>query len=164
MSVEVIGQNLIEVAIAPPPVIEVEVEAASPIEIEVLPGGIVYRGEETTSLNSNSFVAEYSLSALRAVIVNNDSRLEYASSNIAEHSFSIVGVLKDAIAVGDSGKALIQGSLSDSSWNWTLGTPIYLGVDGMLTQSAPSTGFQIILGKPTSPTTVYFEIGEPILL
>ena len=162
--VEVISSGIVEVAIASSPVVEVEVAPLPTIEIEVLPGGIVYRGEETTSLSTNSYEASTNLSALRVVIVNDDGKLEYASSDRPEHSFMVVGVLKDALTQGNFGKALVQGLLSDSFWSWTLGVPIYVGEDGVLTQSPPSEGFQLVIGKPVTPSAVYFEIGEPILL
>lgn len=162
--VEVLNQNLVEVSIEPTPVIDIEVAPSSIVEIEILTGGIVYRGEQTTSLNSTSHAASTNLSALRFVIVNDENEFEYASSDTADHLFKTVGILKSAIAEGTYGEALVQGSLSDSNWNWTLGVPIYLGLNGVLTQAPPSLGFQLIVGKPTNVDTVYFETGEPILL
>jgi hypothetical protein len=50
-SVEILGQDLIEVAIDPAPVIEIDVEPAPVIEIEVFPGGIILQqGEGSLSL------------------------------------------------------------------------------------------------------------------
>jgi len=44
MSVEILGENLVEITIEPPPIIEIEVEPSPVVEIEVLPGGVSYGG------------------------------------------------------------------------------------------------------------------------
>lgn len=44
MSVEVLGNNLIEITVEPTPVVEVLVEPSPTIEVEVYPGGVVNTG------------------------------------------------------------------------------------------------------------------------
>ena len=50
MSVEVIGNNLVEVLIEPAPVVEIDVQPSPVVEVEVFPGGIVIQGGTQLSL------------------------------------------------------------------------------------------------------------------
>jgi hypothetical protein len=44
MSVEVLGNNLIEVTVEPTPIVEISVESTPVVEVEVYPGGVVNTG------------------------------------------------------------------------------------------------------------------------
>lgn len=109
--VEVLGNGSIEISIEPPPLIEVEVESTSPIEIEVLPGGISYGGAlsleyqlvlgRLISQPSLHKTLSYSDGNLVAINVYNDSSL---TTQLLEITFSYTGsnltqkVLTDVIA------------------------------------------------------------------
>lgn len=108
--------------------------------------------------------AAISLSALRAVILNDAGQLEYASSDNQNHANRFAGILPFAANQGNTAIAYRQGDLSDGGWNWTRGSPVFLGLNGFLTQTAPTTGFLLIVGNPSSATTLAINPSVPIFL
>jgi hypothetical protein len=108
------------------------------------------------------FVA-YPMSGHRIVVLNENEEAEYASSANPFHANKIIGMTIHAAINGEIG---IQtgGELTEPSWNWTLDIPIWLGVDGLLTQVQPVSGFSLIIGFPITQTKMFIGIREPIFL
>lgn len=48
------------------------------------------------------------------------------------------------------------GTVVESSWAWTVG-PVFIGADGLLTQSAPTTGYTRQLGTAMSTDTLWLD-------
>lgn len=109
-------------------------------------------------------IAAASLSALRIVALNDSGRLIYADSSIADHAFRVQGILETAISAGYAIAPLSDGSISDGSWNWAIGIPVFLGTDGILTQTAPESGFILQVATVENATSLSFEIQPPILI
>lgn len=111
----------------------------------------------------SGLIAGVNLSALRVVAVVN-GQLVYADHRIEAHAYTIAGLTRAAVAVGQSPVLLGEGVISDASWQWTLGQPIFLGQNGFLTQDASSidSGFLVSLGRVLKPTQIYFDIDEEV--
>lgn len=120
-------------------------------------------GGSGTILFSPSFPASAPLSALRVVALVGGS-LAYANSSNEADAYRIVGLLTTSVAALATAIAISQGVIFDDSWNWDTSRPIFLGEDGVLTQAAPNSGFQIQVATPISPKQIYFEQQEAILL
>jgi hypothetical protein len=108
--------------------------------------------------------ASISLSALRAVILDNAGQFAYADSSNPSHAYRVAGILPYAISQGTEGVAYRLGEITDAVWNWTRGSPIYLGANGQLTQTPPTTGILLVLAQPISPTVINLVQPVPILL
>jgi hypothetical protein len=108
--------------------------------------------------------ASINLSALRAVILDNAGQFAYADSGTPSHAYRVAGILPYAISQGTEGVAYRLGEISDAVWNWARGSPIYLGTNGQLTQSPPTTGFLLVLAQPVSATTINLQPPSPIFL
>ena len=108
--------------------------------------------------------ASINLSALRAVILDNAGQFAYADSGTPSHAYRVAGILPYAISQGTEGAAYRLGEISDAVWNWTRGSPIYLGANGQLTQTPPTTGFLLVLAQPVSPTVINLQLPSPIFL
>jgi len=108
--------------------------------------------------------ASINLSALRAVILDNAGQFAYADSGTPSHAYRVAGILPYAIPQGAEGVAYRLGEISDAVWNWTRGSPIYLGANGQLTQTPPTTGFLLVLAQPVSPTVINLQLPSPIFL
>jgi len=129
--------------------------------------GVVYR--PTTLLTDlgdaiTQAPASVELSALRAVILTDAGELAYASSNNTAHAFRYAGVLPYGYSQGDTAIAYRLGEIADAVWSWTRGSPVFLGTNGFLTQTAPSTGFLLIVGTPASATKLILNPSDPIFL
>jgi hypothetical protein len=49
---------------------------------------------------------------------------------------------------------LISGIYSDGSWDWALDKPVFVGVDGALTQTASATAYNQIVATPITKTSL----------
>lgn len=101
-----------------------------------------------------------SLSALRVVFA--DVEAYYADHDYLP-SMNVIGITVTAAIAGDDVSVMTSGKLSDPSWSWVAG-PIYVGADGALTQTAPTTGFVQEVARAISPTDIIINIQPPILL
>lgn len=62
----------------------------------------------------------------------------------------IIGVSVGAALMGAPVSVLSSGEMTEPSWTWSAG-PIFLGANGMLTQSAPATGILVVVGYAAGP-------------
>jgi hypothetical protein len=101
------------------------------------------------------------LSALR-IVSRNGAGYSYSSPDSAESVWAIAGLTQNAVNTGSSFIPLRNTSLFDNSWNWVRGAPIFLGPNGALTQTPPSSGYLVVVAKVLDPKTIFIQIEEPI--
>lgn len=99
----------------------------------------------------------------RAVVPNGDGTLAYADSQNPAHFGKVVGFTLNAGSVGDPVSVAVSGEVTEPSWAWVPGE-VYLGSNGLLTQTAPTTGFVQVMGIATTPTRMVVGLRAPILL
>lgn len=116
---------------------------------------------ESKTLYSDNLIATQPLSALRVIDL---TTLGYASVNNLNQAFVSLGFTTQAVNVGASFNVITQGITSDSSWNWQLDKPIFLGINGTLTQTYPSGAFVKIIATPISSQKIFINFGESIIL
>lgn len=129
--------------------------------------GVVYRPVSLLTDLGDAITqapASVSLSALRAVILTDAGELAYASSANISHAFRYAGVMPNGYSQGDIAIAYRLGEIVDVVWSWTRGGPVFLGTNGFLTQTAPSTGFLLIVGIPANATKLILNPSDPIFL
>ena len=97
-------------------------------------------------------------------MVGSDGKVYYASQQELTHMNKVLGITTGAVAMGANATIRAFGEMTEPSWNWTLDKPIFLGLNGLLTQTPPTTGFSLIIAFPTSATKIFVEIKDPILL
>jgi len=102
------------------------------------------------------------LTQARAVAIQGGEGFRADSSTLA-HAGTVVGIAATFIGSGGSGGIQVSGEFTFVGWSWGDG-PIYLGLDGVLTQTAPTTGFLIQMGRPLSPTSMVIEVQQSIIL
>lgn len=88
----------------------------------------------------------------------------YASNDDADDRFSVLGITTGAVVIGATATVKTYGTITEGSWNWTAGLPVFLSTNGQLTQTAPTAGFRLIIGRAKSATTLFVDISEPIVL
>lgn len=109
------------------------------------------------------YLAGELVSALRAVRYDPATgRVVYARPPEL-HAMAPLGVSVTAATVGQYLTVRSRGELSDSSWTWTPGEWVLLGLEGALTQ-APSNvvPWVVPIGIAISPVTLIVNIGQPI--
>lgn len=76
----------------------------------------------------------------------------------------VIGITTSATAIGETAALRVSGEVTEVSWNWDVSKPVYLGLTGLLTQTVPTTGVIVEIGKPTAATKLLIEIQQPIQL
>lgn len=91
----------------------------------------------------------------------------YATNQNPNHGMKILGLTANAANVGDTLTVILFGEIEEPSWNWELDKPIFLGVNGLPTQTVPdysNSAFSLIVGFPISATKMYVSMKDPINL
>lgn len=141
-----------------------ESECDRPIEIIVEGVRVIERlggGEGGSSISTQDYPAAIALSALRVVRANSSGQLIYADSSLSP---SVLGVTFSSAIAGSAPITLLSGLLPDSSFNWLPDIPVFLGLDGLLTQNPPVSGWLIPVGMPVGANTLLINIQEAIAL
>ncbi len=104
------------------------------------------------------------ISALRVITVNTDGEGIYADSSTVNHANLIAGISYTAGLEGESIKVIHQGKVKDSFFSFDMTKPIFLGSNGVLTQTPPTSGIAVIIGSPVAVDTLILRIQGSIVL
>lgn len=119
--------------------------------LDIASGGLVPISDDV------SLTAGENLSALRAVTSNVTGQAVYASNNTLANA-QVIGITSNAASSGAGVTVKTSGILTDANWAWTKGT-VYLGTNGTLTQSAPTSGAIVVhVGRALTATTLQIDI------
>ena len=112
--------------------------------------------------NANTVVVESEtiLSGQR-IIANTASGVVYASRDLLETVQTVLGFTKNA---GTVLEVIVQGVYSDPTMAWDPLLPLWLGINGELTQVKPTAGYLLEVGKVITPTEIVINIQSPIIL
>lgn len=107
--------------------------------------------------------AGVTVSANTAVAIVNGKIVPAQSGELVQVG-NVLGVSQNGGAAGTVITVQQTGSMGLSSWNWTLGQPIFVGPNGPLTQTPPSSGFVQVVAIPLTPTSISIGLHAPIIL
>jgi len=113
------------------------------------------------------YTAGVALGGHRVVILNREGKLSYASADNVTHMGRVIGITMGATEPDASCQVQNFDQLDEPSWTWDLNKPVYLGLDGILTQelpTVPQSRFSMVVGFPTSSTSLFVNLREPIVL
>lgn len=136
----------------------VALDASGKLDLSVLPTGV---GPTTKTIATSEAVAAGS-------IVNiwdsTGQKVRLADASAASAGKVAMGFVLAAAASGANATVYFEGEITGLS-GLTPGTAMYLGTAGALTATPTTTAGQVLqrVGYATSPTTVDFEPGEPII-
>ncbi|MEJ5125865.1 hypothetical protein WH367_07375 [Comamonas sp. MYb21] len=83
------------------------------------------------------------------------------SQDDAENIFAILGLSVSAGQTGAQISVQRSGTVTDSGWSWAYGR-VYLGANGQLTQTPPTSGFSVLIGFAATATSINLSINDPI--
>lgn len=70
---------------------------------------------------------------------------------------AVIGVALQAGETGDVIQVQTAGPCTNASWSWDAG-PVFVDDEGVLTQTAPSTGWVVCIGKATASNTIDINV------
>lgn len=109
-------------------------------------------------------IASGAIGGHRIVCSLNSTQAEYATNTDLNKSRSVLGITQGAVVDGELLTIQSAGEITEGSWNWIPQQFVYLSTNGLLTQSAPTIGFLLIIGFAVSSTKILLNIGHPISL
>lgn len=106
------------------------------------------------------------LAAYKVICLTGVGEYGYASSNSSPHARRVLGVTTRFIAAGEQLVVKQKGSISNPEWNWNIDLPVWLGLNGDLTQREPDVSFgdefSLVLGYPLDAVTINLQTEQPV--
>ena len=162
---------VIQLSVTPPPVQVIEAEEikqsikASVEQVVILqPSSVGPQGPPGLpgDLIVTDHLAGEALGGHRGVIVGSDNKVYYGDQSNPAHFNRVLGISTGAAAQDDQASVRVGGVMTEPSWNWDLDKFIYLGSNGLLTQTPPGSGFLLEMGWPINPTSMMVDIKLPV--
>lgn len=110
-----------------------------------------------------SRVAAQNVGGYRVVYVNDANQVVYAD-HTDNTAYVAIGITLQAAQAGDIVYVLINGFVTELAWNWDATKPLFLGVQGQLQQTPPTTGVLRVIARPASPDTIYVKTEDSLQL
>ncbi len=103
-------------------------------------------------------IANRALSGHRVMKPLAARKVDYMSADNSSDMLFFLGVSEGAASEEDNIILVTEGRMVESTWTWTVGNPIYVGVDGALTQT-PNNGWMFvqIIALAISATEIYIS-------
>lgn len=140
------------------------VDSADSIELN----NVIGLRDELDAMDSSAttLIANRALSGHRIVKDIGSGKMDYADSTVENDAFLVVGMITSAYAMNAVGVVLSTGLVVEPSWSWTVGAPVFLTTNGMLTQTPPAApdAFSMQVATAVSTTSVRLNIERPIFL
>lgn len=110
------------------------------------------------------YAAAQYITAYKIVALNSSSKVELATNTNMNHVNSVIGI--STITVNKDILVSIQtyGKIRNPAWNLDISLPIYVGINGDLTQIAPTSGFVLKIGYALSSDSIFIDLKEPFIL
>ncbi|WP_211168231.1 hypothetical protein [Azoarcus indigens] len=108
-------------------------------------------------------VSDGALSALRIVWEDGAGVVRMLDYRDAEHINLLAGLTLTAAAAAGPVTVQRAGPVDDDAWSWVAGR-VWLGADGIPTQTPPADGYDVLIGYAVSPTRLYLDIQDHINL
>jgi hypothetical protein len=136
------------------------------INVEVA-AAVIIREPGSTGVGASSALptlpVAQNISALR-IVSNINALYDYADPMDPIAVWSIAGMVLQSINSGGLYSPINNQPVTDSSWNWARGSPVFLGPQGTLTQTPPSTGNLVVVARVLDSKTIFIHIENPIVL
>ncbi|MBK9497428.1 MAG: hypothetical protein IPO08_23480, partial [Xanthomonadales bacterium] len=126
-------------------------------------GAISYVGGGAPAGGVSAIAAE-NISAYMAIAMNSAGKMVRASSANISHENAVFGVATNSTVTGAAVSYQSSGLVTNAAWSFVAGSPVFLGVDGELTQAEPTTGFSKVMGDAVSAKSLLVNMSEAVIL
>jgi hypothetical protein len=143
--------------------IEVEIEPQN-IFVEINPMQLVNYEVSNAGSSTGNYISGATVSAYLCVSNSNTGFIPTSADNL-NTAWNILGILTSDSVTGSENVVQYQGELVNVNWNWQLDLPIYVGINGLLTQfPSELASFMCEVARPITSTIININIQEIILL
>lgn len=112
-----------------------------------------------SGVDKQSYMAGESMPKYSLVYLTTTSNVVRKASNLSSATAPAMALSLTSLAANNEGSFLRRGQVYNASWNWTLGLPIFLGLDGAMTQTPPTADLTILqkVAMPVTPSIIEFN-------
>lgn len=112
-----------------------------------------------SGVDKQSYVAGETMSKFSLVYLTTTSNVVRKASNVSSATAPAVAMALTSLTANNEGSFLRRGQVYNPAWNWTLGLPIFLGLDGAMTQTPPTADLTILqkVAMPVTPSIIEFN-------
>lgn len=110
--------------------------------------------------SSFSKTAGGSITIYKMLAVQNTGDVVHADKDTASDEDRLVGIALGNATIGNPVNVQNTGEVTNALWAWSVGAPIYLGVNGSLTQTKPTSGFVLRIGLPSGTDRMVLDIDD----
>jgi len=131
----------------------------------ILPSDPIYWDKMLNSGGGNltatvDVIAGENIAPYRVVYVDT-AKVYKANKDTLSERDKILGLTDGAYTENSLATIYVNGTISNGGWNWNSGI-VYLDIDGALTQTLPTSGFLVQIGKVINSTTIILDIDRVI--
>jgi hypothetical protein len=131
-----------------------------PYKFNPLTGNLDYY--ESSSVESFKKIASENISALKLVYA--DVLNCYLADNSDELKTSVIGVALNGANIGEEVEIKTSGELKDIFFNFSIGEKLFLGANGAITNTPPSSGYHVCIGHGLGSGAIFINIESEIVL
>lgn len=133
-------------------------------DINVLKKAVATGGNGSSSGGTGAQITVQSAVSGHKLVSIIGGNMVYADSTNLAHIGKISGLTTNAADAGGTVVISDYGPITESSWTFTPDLPLYVGTNGVMTQTPPETGFSQIVGYAITSTTIFLNFQPPIIL
>jgi hypothetical protein len=132
------------------------------IKINTFSGAAINVGGQSTAIHYREYPAAVAIGGHRVVALR-AGQLVYASNLDVLDASLTIGVTDSATDAGELCRAYNNSVITDSSLTGSAGTDVYLGINGLISETPPTTGlFSLKIGCIIAPAQLWVSIDSPI--
>lgn len=143
---------------APPLANDDQIATTAYVDSAIVDAGGV--GAITLSVVANSTVGAYAV-----VAPLSNACVQYDDNLTLNDFYKPAWMTLQSIPISTAGLVCVLGQVTNLSWDWITGEPIYLGTNGTMTQVAPlAPAFLLQVAVAITSTTIFFDPQAPVNL
>jgi hypothetical protein len=120
---------------------------------------------DVTLLNATiSKLTAVAVGGHRVVVLDANEEAVYADNTDLTHADKILGVTTGAADQGEFVTIKTYGEMIEPSFAWVQDQAVYVGTNGIMTQTPPIVGFSRIIGFPIAATKLFIDLSTPVTL
>lgn len=115
---------------------------------------------------TETYIAGTALGGQRIVVTNSSGEAIYAQNTDAAHANMATKITTGAAESSAEVTVQFIGTMTDVSFNWTPGATLYLGVNGLMTQTPPTSPavFSKVVAVAETATKILLVQEPPVML
>jgi len=104
------------------------------------------------------------VSALKLLVSDTDGRVIYAEPNTTFEQSQVLGISLTAAVENDNILVRTFGLVQAAFFTYAAGTDLFLSASGAISDTPPSVGFRVLVGKSLGVGEIFIDVRETVVL